>query len=109
MTLWSLLFYAASAYICKRLHSVGHFHPAFLEGETKHDVTTRLVHCTIDAPSVRAIDTGVELSTQNESAIIASLDPRHPVKAGERLQLAVDTLRLHAFDLNTGAAIGRTL
>ena len=66
-----------------------------------------LVHCTIDAPAVRAIDTGVEISDQPESSIVASLDPRHPVKMGDRLHLTVDTLRMHAFDLDTGEAVGR--
>ena len=66
-----------------------------------------LVHCTVDAPSVRAIDSGVEISDQRESSIVASLDPRNQVKVGDRLHLTVDTLRMHAFDLETGAAIGR--
>ena len=66
-----------------------------------------LVHCTIDAPAVRAIDSGVEVSDQPESTIVASLDPRHPVKVGDRVHLSVDTLRMHAFDLETGSAIGR--
>ena len=67
-----------------------------------------LVHCTIAAPSVRAIDTGVEISDQPTSTIVASLDPRNRVKVSDRLQLTLDTLRLHAFDLETGAAIGRS-
>jgi len=66
-----------------------------------------LVHSTIEAPAVRAIDTGVELSDQRKSSIVASLDPRNQVKVGDRLRLAVDTLRMHAFDLETGEAIGR--
>jgi len=66
-----------------------------------------LVHCTIDAPSVRAIDSGVEISDSSTSTVVASLDPRSLVKAGSHLSLTVDTLRLHAFDLETGAAIGR--
>ena len=67
-----------------------------------------MVHSTIDAPAVRAVDTGVEISTGTESSIVASLDPRRRVKIGDRLELTVDTLRLHAFDLETGQAIGRT-
>ena len=66
-----------------------------------------LVHCTIDAPSVRAIDTGVEISSSDTSTVVASLDPRSLVKAGSHLRLTVDTLRLHTFDLETGDAIGR--
>ena len=67
-----------------------------------------LVHCTVDAPSVRAIDTGVEISDRTTSTIVASLDPRNQVKVGDRLHLTLDTMRLHAFDLETGAAIGRS-
>ena len=66
-----------------------------------------LVHCTIGAPSVRAIDSGVEVSANDTSAIVAKLDPRSPVKVGDRVSLTVDTLRVHAFDLETGSAIGR--
>ncbi|MDP2291378.1 MAG: ATP-binding cassette domain-containing protein, partial [Actinomycetota bacterium] len=66
-----------------------------------------LVHCTIDAPAVRAIDSGVEISDSTTSTMVASLDPRSQVKVGNHLHLTVDTLRLHAFDLETGAAIGR--
>mgnify|MGYP000989557534 CR=1 FL=1 len=66
-----------------------------------------LVHATVAAPSVRSTDDGVEIGGGSESTIIAKLDPRHRVKAGDRLSLSVDTLRLHAFDMETGAAIGR--
>jgi multiple sugar transport system ATP-binding protein len=66
-----------------------------------------LVHCSVNAPSVRAIDAGVEISDDPESSIVASLDPRNGVKVGDRLALTVDTLRMHAFDLETGNAIGR--
>ena len=66
-----------------------------------------LVHCTIDAPAVSAIDTGVEISESTTSTIVASLDPRSQVKVGDRLALTIDTLRLHAFDLDSGTTIGR--
>ncbi|MEZ5248326.1 MAG: hypothetical protein R2713_03625 [Ilumatobacteraceae bacterium] len=57
---------------------------------------------------MRAIDTGVEIGTGTSSTMIASLDPRRDVRVGERLTLSVDTMRVHAFDLQTGAAIGRS-
>ena len=66
-----------------------------------------LVHCTVDAAAVRSIDTGVEISGDDTSTMVASLDPRSLVKAGDHLTLSVDTLRLHTFDLETGDAIGR--
>ena len=68
----------------------------------------KLVHASIDAVAVRAIDTGVEIGTGTSSRMIASLDPRRDVRVGERLTLSVDTMRVHAFDLQTGAAIGRS-
>ena len=68
----------------------------------------KLVHASIDAVAVRAIDTGVEIGTGTSSTMIASLDPRREVRVGERLTLSVDTMRMHAFDLQTGAAIGRS-
>ncbi|MCB9395131.1 MAG: sn-glycerol-3-phosphate ABC transporter ATP-binding protein UgpC [Acidimicrobiaceae bacterium] len=68
----------------------------------------KLVHASIDAVAVRAIDTGVEIGTGTSSTMIASLDPRRDVRVGERLTLSVDTMRVHAFDLQTGAAIGRS-
>ncbi len=67
-----------------------------------------LVHSTIDAPAVRSTDAGVETDPGTESTIVASLDPRQRMKVGDRVTFAVDTLRLHAFDLDTGAAIGRS-
>jgi multiple sugar transport system ATP-binding protein len=66
-----------------------------------------LVHATIGAPAVRAVDTGVELSEHSDSTVVASLDPRRRVHIGDRLPLSVDTMRLHAFDLTSGEAIGR--
>ncbi|HWL44053.1 MAG TPA: sn-glycerol-3-phosphate ABC transporter ATP-binding protein UgpC [Ilumatobacter sp.] len=65
-----------------------------------------LVHATIAAPAVRMTDTGVEVGTGSSTAI-ASLDPRESARAGERLTLAVDLNRLHAFDVESGEAIGR--
>jgi multiple sugar transport system ATP-binding protein len=67
-----------------------------------------LVHSTIDAPAVRSTDAGVETDPSSESTIVASLDPRQHMKVGDRVTFAVDTMRLHAFDLETGAAIGRS-
>ena len=68
----------------------------------------KLVHSTIAAPSVYATDTSIETGTETDSTVIASLDPapRHP-RCSERVTLTVDLLRLHAFDLESGDAIGR--
>jgi multiple sugar transport system ATP-binding protein len=66
-----------------------------------------LVHCTVTSPSVRSTEAGVEISDRPDSSIVASLDPRQRVEPGQRLSLTIDPLRLHAFDLDTGAAIGR--
>ncbi len=65
-----------------------------------------LVHATIDSPLVKQTDTGVETGTHDTSLIVASMDSRHPVKVAEPITLAVDTTRIHIFDLVTGDAIG---
>jgi multiple sugar transport system ATP-binding protein len=65
-----------------------------------------LVHATIDAPGVRMGDTGVEVGS-GQSTVVASLDPRASARAGERLTLALDPNRLHAFDVQSGQAVGR--
>jgi multiple sugar transport system ATP-binding protein len=65
-----------------------------------------LVHATVGAPGVRMGDAGVEVGS-GQSTIVASLDPRAKARAGERLTLALDPHRLHAFDLADGRAIGR--
>jgi multiple sugar transport system ATP-binding protein len=67
-----------------------------------------LVHSTVKAPAVRSTDSGVEISDSDESTIVSSLDPRRRVHVEDRLELTVDTMRLHAFDLETGDAIGRS-
>ena len=65
-----------------------------------------LVHATIDAPLVRQTDDGVETGSDPTSMIIASMDARNTVQVAERITLAVDTSRLHIFDMATGAALG---
>ena len=65
-----------------------------------------LVHATIEAPAVRQTDGGVEVGIEDRSMIIASMDPRHLVQVDDRLTLALDTARIHLFDLITGNAIG---
>jgi multiple sugar transport system ATP-binding protein len=37
--------------------------------------------------------------------LVARFTPRSPVRAGDRVQLAVDTARLHVFGLNTGRPV----
>ena len=65
-----------------------------------------LVHATIDAPLVRQTDGGIETGHDPTSMIIASMDARHMVQVAERISLAVDTSRIHIFDMATGAAVG---
>ncbi len=65
-----------------------------------------LVHATIDAPSVRQNDAGVEVGTEERSMIVASLDARRMVKVADRIRLGVDTGQIHIFDLSSGDAIG---
>ena len=64
-----------------------------------------LVHCTIDSPSVRQTDDGIEVGSGTESMIIASMDTRNKIQAGDRVTLTVDTSRIHIFDMENGDAI----
>jgi multiple sugar transport system ATP-binding protein len=71
-----------------------------------------LVHFKIDATPVSVGD-----SPENEGVppmqegsiesgdFIARISPRHPVRAGERISLSLDTSRLEFFDIESGDAI----
>ena len=85
------------------------------EGDTSLEVVVELVemlgsellvHASIDAANVRQADDGVQIVDDAQATIIASLDPRHPVRVADRISLLVDTTRIHLFDLATGDSIG---
>ena len=42
---------------------------------------------------------------EGETSIVASLDPSSRAREGEDIELTVDTMRLHFFDLESAAAI----
>jgi multiple sugar transport system ATP-binding protein len=78
-----------------------------------------LVHFRVDAPIVLtedvkelAVDVGAEqleaLEAQAEEAtstFVAELNPRTNAREGDRIELFVDTKRLHFFDPDTGLGI----
>lgn len=78
-----------------------------------------LVHFTVKAPIVLtedtkelAVDVGTEAledleerAKQAETPFVAQLNPRTRAWEGERMELFVDTRRLHFFDLDTGLGI----
>ncbi len=78
-----------------------------------------LIHFTIKAPQAitedvkeLAADVGVEIlervegeAQHGESNIIARLNPRTTAREGERIELVMDTRRLHFFDPENGAGI----
>jgi multiple sugar transport system ATP-binding protein len=78
-----------------------------------------LVHFTIDAPIVLtedtrelAVDVGAEALEDLEarakaakSVFVAQLSPRTRLKEGDRMEVVVDTNRLHFFDPETGLGI----
>ena len=73
-----------------------------------------LVHFMIQAPAVvtddvreLALDAGVELLAPGETRteVVARFSPRSPVRDGDSIRVAVDTARLHVFDLETGHSL----
>jgi multiple sugar transport system ATP-binding protein len=67
-----------------------------------------LVRCTLDAPQVRVPDTpGVDLDLEppGQATLAARFPARHPVRRGDRVELAVDTGQLCFFDAVGGAAL----
>jgi multiple sugar transport system ATP-binding protein len=74
-----------------------------------------VVHFRVDAPKIDTEDTrelekdrrADELGALEEpgTMFVASFGPRSTVRPGDTVELAVDTGRLHFFDLDTGLAI----
>ena len=52
-----------------------------------------------------ALDAIHEKAREGRTNAVARLNPRTNVRTGERIELVVDTHRLHFFDKDTGAAI----
>ena len=81
-----------------------------------------LVHFDVDAPAVLTEDTkelaadvgteaieGLEAeASQGVSDFVARVSPRSGIKKGDAIELAVDTERLHFFDIDTGRAVRDT-
>jgi multiple sugar transport system ATP-binding protein len=78
-----------------------------------------LIHFTVNAPivltedtkelasdvSTEALETLHEKAQQNTSTFVAELDSKSKVQRGDRIELVVDTGRLHFFDPETGRGI----
>jgi multiple sugar transport system ATP-binding protein len=78
-----------------------------------------VIHFTVNAPpavgdDVRelAVDVGKEVlekvektAARGQASVIARLNPRTTVQKGDRIELVVDTARLHFFDPDDGAGI----
>jgi multiple sugar transport system ATP-binding protein len=78
-----------------------------------------VIHFTVNAPMVLTEDTkelahdvGAEAleelqakADQSTSKFVAQLDPRTAVREGDKMELVVDTARLHFFDPETGLGI----
>jgi multiple sugar transport system ATP-binding protein len=78
-----------------------------------------LVHFTVNAPIVMtedtrelAVDVGAEhlealeeRARASNSVFVAQLSPRTKVREGDKLEVVVDTNRLHFFDPETGLGI----
>jgi multiple sugar transport system ATP-binding protein len=74
-----------------------------------------LVHCGVDIEPVETEDTkelaqdagddGTAVGTSFLTTIVARFSPRARISEGDRIRVAVDTNRLHLFDLDTGQSI----
>jgi multiple sugar transport system ATP-binding protein len=78
-----------------------------------------VVHFTVDAPppvteyardlasdvGVEALESVERVAEEGRSTVVARLSPRTAAQPGERLDLVVDTDRLHFFDRDDGAGI----
>ena len=78
-----------------------------------------LIHFTVEAPIVLtedtrelAVDVGAEAledleerAKEAKTSVVAQLNPRTSAKEGERIELHVDTSRMHFFDKETGLGI----
>jgi multiple sugar transport system ATP-binding protein len=69
--------------------------------------TELLVACPLDAPPVHVVDTpGVDEHLGGDRAtVVARFPAHHPVRPGDRVELAVDTRQLSYFDPLTGEAL----
>jgi multiple sugar transport system ATP-binding protein len=66
----------------------------------------QLVHFRTDAPIVRSEGReGAGQAELDEEINVARIEPRHPVRVGERIAFAVDPARIEFFDPDNGAAI----
>ena len=73
-----------------------------------------MAHLSVDAPSVSGVDDLAELAEDAVDAlpadragtsVVARFTARSRVTVGDRVQIAVDTDRIHLFDADTGAAV----
>jgi len=64
-----------------------------------------VVHFTLDATRVRAEGAVEEDATERSGEGVARVDPKTPVKAGDRITFDVDIDGMQFFDAETGAAI----
>jgi multiple sugar transport system ATP-binding protein len=64
-----------------------------------------LVHFHLDAPTVDTGDPDMLDDLDGKPLMVARVDPRSSVRSGDRVELAVDTERLHFFDPATNLAI----
>jgi len=64
-----------------------------------------LVHFPLDAPVVDSGDPDALEDLDNTTLMVARVDPRSRARAGDRLEVTVDTEQLHFFDPDTRLAI----
>jgi len=66
-----------------------------------------IAHALIDAPAVSCSDRGVTTGEERSSTVTVVVDGDRPVNVWQPLRLAVDTTKVHLFDVTTGDSITR--
>ena len=75
-------------------------------GRVEHLGHELLVTCPIATTAVTVPDTpGVEKQAPGQAHLIARFPRGHPVRRGDRVELAVDVSELSLFDPDTGQAL----
>lgn len=69
----------------------------------------QLMHCTLGASAVCAVDEGLVASDDHDAPLVVALDPSVSFDVWRPLHLGIDTAQLHLFDAVDGSSLERPL